>query len=893
MRTSDNYTPNYDMNDPSIFISKYLMPELENKDAKILICRKQKAEEGGWAPEIFNENTSIPADTHNLYICMSAVTKVTEQGPHYNQYRALDDYARETFMFMLDDLGDETTIDTTVTKYQDIVKILPPTWLIETSPNNYQALYVLAKTLTNMAIASRISKALPSSAGTDKGAVNKVRWVRLPGGINNKTKYITDEHPNGFPTRVKLANPDTKYHTQEIIDAFQLKGINTTNKRAPVALISEQPTQKPEGWARHVSALCAIPPECDYPTWFNVACVLHAWDEQGLEAFIAWSQASTVHNLSEAEITSKFNDVKYDSKNPGTKTNVVSWPWLQCEAMKHGWDYDKYSHTEMGVLLTHIKTIKTVNKLTDYLPEIYNRFLSQPDYGYVASQVQAKYKELGVVHKIGEVRLMITPKKNLGPNDSCWTYPLTDKGNHQRFRDLYTGIYYYIPELNHHLEWDNDHWKKTHSPQGIAMNTIEHIIKCEKNQIDEEQRKQLNKWSIKCEGFGHISPLTTMIKRDETIYKSIKEFNKSPTHLGIATSVLSLETGMLTDNVPDNLITLKTRYGYDSDADCPRWKQFVLEIMNGNKEMANFLQRLAGYALHGKNPESQFIILNGSGANGKSTFVNTLVHILGDYGAVTSPATLVKPAFNKTASAASPDLIRLFQKRLVICNEWDENTFLNESLVKSLTGGSDPISVRALYANSYLEYVPEYLIMLATNHLPRIASMGYGIWRRLLIIPFDVNFSDAEHIKQRDSTLFEYFKNEEHAGILNWMIEGYQMWKEKSIEDSMPEHLIEIKEEYKAEMDTIAQFIQEDCVIEDTARIPSAELYQHYNNWCIQNGNHAKASRTFSRAIADRGYKRVRIGTINGFEGIRQLSLGERRDLREVINEPIKEQRIN
>ena len=174
----------------------------------------------------------------------------------------------------------------------------------------------------------------------------------------------------------------------------------------------------------------------------------------------------------------------------------------------------------------------------------------------------------------------------------------------------------------------------------------------------------LKKWRTKCGGYGHIAALTTLIRKDRRVSKSVHEFNTEATQLGIGgNKVLNLKTGVLATNVAENLITLSTRFDYDENAECSRWEKFILEIMDGNKEMAKFMQMLAGYALHGDNPEQIFVVLNGDGANGKSTFANTLEYLLKDYATTTAPSTLIKPAYGRTAGGASPDLMRLFQKR--------------------------------------------------------------------------------------------------------------------------------------------------------------------------------------------------------------------------------------
>ena len=873
--------------DPTVFARKYFNFQTES-DARVLVCVKPQDPQGmgGWSPDVLNDTTQFPSDC-NLYISISSCKRLDDiSDVNYNQYRNLTKCVSQIHMFMLDDLGDETTPNKP--DYNNLA--IPPTWLIETSPNNYQALYVLTEPLKDKNLGNQIAKQLPAQARSDKAAVNIVRWARLPGGINNKAKYITKEYPKGYPVTVKVGNPETTYHVKEIMDAFNIQIEQTTSK--PNQLEAKPAIQPLQGLARHIDALLAIPPDVDYQTWFNIACVLHPWGEQGLAPWIEWSQSSTTHKLSEAELERKFNDVEYDILDPKGHDNVLSWPWLQNKAMDYGWDYDDYSRRQVPLLTKRILETKDEDELQTLALPIHDAYLTGPHLSHICHTIQLHAQDiLKVKMTIPEIRAMINSLNGIGPEDDSWTYALTDEGNLRRFHDAFDGYYYYVKELGKHLEWDANHkeqWVEDQTTQGIALKTINLIPKLEKKPLNETQVNLLLKWRNKCGGMGHISALTNLIRKDQSISKSFHEFNTNPVQMGVKpNSVLNLETNYVSANIAENLITMETAITHDENATCPRWEQFIHEIMDGDKDMARFLQILSGYALFGGNPEQVFIILNGDGANGKSTFVNTLEHILKDYAATTSPATLIKPAFSKSGGAAAPDLMRLFRKRLVLCNEWDENAYLNESLMKSLTGASDPISVRALYANNYLTFKPDFLIMIATNHIPKIISMDYGIWRRLIIIPFPVNFDDPEHINKKDRYLYDHFINKEAAGIFNWMIEGYRLWREQGVIDSAPEIVLNTKKEYKKEMDIIAQFIEECCVIDEPkTKITSAELYTAYTQWCKDNGNHFKANRTFSRNMIERGHKRTRIGTVNGFKDIRLLTLSEKAEqYQQVLND--------
>ena len=189
---------------PYVFITEFLIPEYSN-DSRILICVKpdDPKKKTPWIPQVLTEDLPLPSNA-NLYISISTCRKVDDSESKYNgQYRNRLDCATQCHMFMLDDLGDETTANKP--DYNNLP--LKPTWIIETSPHNYQALYVLTEALEDIALANQITKQLPGQTRTDKSSVNAVRWARLPGGINNKEEYMSDDTPLHI-VRIESAAPE-------------------------------------------------------------------------------------------------------------------------------------------------------------------------------------------------------------------------------------------------------------------------------------------------------------------------------------------------------------------------------------------------------------------------------------------------------------------------------------------------------------------------------------------------------------------------------------------------------------------------------------------------------------------------------------------------------------
>ena len=247
----------------------------------------------------------------------------------------------------------------------------------------------------------------------------------------------------------------------------------------------------------------------------------------------------------------------------------------------------------------------------------------------------------------------------------------------------------------------------------------------------------------------------------------------------------------------------------------------------GDHEMIAYLQYLCGYCLTGSTREQCIFFLFGNGSNGKSTFMGILTKILGDYAANAQPETLMMR--DKTGGAqARSDIARLEGSRMVSTFEPNSGVRLDEGMVKQMTGG-DKITARYLYKADF-EFIPEFKILMATNYKPEIRGTDDGIWRRVRLIPFEASIPE----EKKDVDLPQKLEKE-MPGILNWMVEGARKWYR---DGHFPpcSRVDEASQEYRQEMDHMAQFLAACTQPQEGAGIQSKALYAVYTAWTKEEG---------------------------------------------------------
>jgi len=258
------------------------------------------------------------------------------------------------------------------------------------------------------------------------------------------------------------------------------------------------------------------------------------------------------------------------------------------------------------------------------------------------------------------------------------------------------------------------------------------------------------------------------------------------------------------------------------------------------------MQRFCGYLLTGSTQEHIFLFCYGSGANGKSVFIDVLRHILGDYGRAIASETLSET--KRHAGGATPDLADLIGARLVCSTETEDGTALAESLVKSLVSG-DAMSVRKLYSQP-VQFTPCFKLVMAGNHKPIVRGTDYGIWRRVRLVPFNRKFSEAE----RDPRLSDKLKAEA-PHILAWMLAGCIAWQRRGLAD-IPEAVRQATADYQDDQDLVGRWIDARATPSAACETAADELYLSYTGWCFDNGLKPMSSIALGRQLGSRGYRR-------------------------------------
>jgi putative DNA primase/helicase len=390
------------------------------------------------------------------------------------------------------------------------------------------------------------------------------------------------------------------------------------------------------------------------------------------------------------------------------------------------------------------------------------------------------------------------------------------------------------------LVWDGRSWKVDNRLQVNKM--ARDVARCFLNQAAEaEDNREMGKFIKLGQSAATYSRQTAMLNLVKTVVPTEPdELDANAMLLNTPTGTIDLTTGEVKAHDRKDKITKITKATFgDINVECPRWDEFLNEILSSNAELVDFMQRSVGYALTGEIRENVIFILHGDGANGKTTLIETVMYVLGDYAKSAAPDLLLQ----KRTDSHTTGVADLMGARFVSSVEVDDGRRLNEALVKRLTG-RDTIKARFM-RRDFFDFKPSHKLFLAVNHRPEIQGTDKGIWRRIRLIPFEVEIPE----EQQDSKLLDKLI-EEASGILSWAVKGCLKWQQSGL--GLPSAVKEASQVYQAESDVIGRFIDECCEIDESYRITKRELYDFYKEWCEKNGERHHASKKFGGLIKKR-----------------------------------------
>jgi len=438
-------------------------------------------------------------------------------------------------------------------------------------------------------------------------------------------------------------------------------------------------------------------------------------------------------------------------------------------------------------------------------------------------------------------------------------YLRTDSGNAELFSALYADRLRYDHKRGRWLIWKDGRW--------WGKDEVKHVGTMAKKVARLRLRKARGnpdetKWALRSESRQRLEAMVELAKSERALADSGEGWDSDPWLLGMANGVVDLRTGELRDGKQDDKITLHSKIAFDPAAKAPRWEQFISEVFDGDTELIEFVQRAVGYSITGDVGEQVIFLAYGSGANGKSTFVELIRHVLGEHA-----YNLPFSAFELSGRSSIPtDIAAMENRRFATAIETSESSRLNEARIKALTG-SDPITARYLF-KEFFTFVPTAKFWLVFNHFPKVKDESEGFWRRVRVIPFLRQFSKDKRDKKLLLTL-----KEEAAGILNWAIEGARKWKEQGL--NTPAIVTQMSEQYRQESDVLAEFIEDCCVLDADTSTTSGKLWNEYLRWVTRQNDGDGLDRTsFGRKLEAHGLKKERVGRerTRGWRGIRLKS---------------------
>lgn len=404
-----------------------------------------------------------------------------------------------------------------------------------------------------------------------------------------------------------------------------------------------------------------------------------------------------------------------------------------------------------------------------------------------------------------------------------------------RLAKKHTGELLHVHGIGWH-RWDGSRYaldQRGHAQRAVYAD-LEHLWRTAL--FDKELIAEIRK----CSSANAVDGVLRIAATLEPFAATVDDIDADPYLLNVANGTLDLHTLQLRPHSPADRITKVSRGAYTADAQAPIWTAFLARVLP-DADVRAFMQRLAGLSLIGDVREHILPILTGTGANGKSTFINALLHTLGDYAATAEPEL-----FMHREGAHPTGEMDLLGKRLVVVSESDKDRRLAEATMKRLTGG-DPIKARRM-RQDFVQFTPSHLAMLVTNHLPRVSGDDLATWRRLRVVPFDVVIPEHE----QDSTLDGRLELEAD-GILAWAAEGLRDYLERRGLDA-PAVVRGATDDYQRTSDAVARFIADRCITTPAVKATTQVLYEEWLRWQHDEGCEPLGRRAFGQALDRKGF---------------------------------------
>jgi len=433
---------------------------------------------------------------------------------------------------------------------------------------------------------------------------------------------------------------------------------------------------------------------------------------------------------------------------------------------------------------------------------------------------------------------------------------LSDLGNANRLVDWHGGIVRYAADAQAWLTYDRGVWSDSTGEVTVEAYVKSAMVLAREHEVwahsddvhdveaktPKSDRSEFVAWCGKTEMYARVQAAVKMARSDARLGVKMGAFDADPMMFNASNCAVNLATGEAVEHHPSQMFRHQSEIAYVPGAACPLWTAF-LERTQPDPNMRAWLQQVLGYSLTGRMDEHAIFIHNGPGATGKTTFLEVVMAIMGNYGQKLDRETLLSKGASNAAIPA--DIARMAGARFLAASETATGRKLDDERVKELVGG-DTMTARHLHRD-FFDFKPTGKIHMATNHLPGFESGGNGMGRRLRLVPWEVEIPKAE----QDKTLKDRIIATEAEGVLAWLVEGARRW---SMSGGLitPSEVEKRSDEHIEEADPVWPFIHERLELGEDYSTDFQAVYGAYESWCSLNGNKAMSGRAFSMALRER-----------------------------------------
>jgi putative DNA primase/helicase len=424
-------------------------------------------------------------------------------------------------------------------------------------------------------------------------------------------------------------------------------------------------------------------------------------------------------------------------------------------------------------------------------------------------------------------------------------YKRTDYGNAERLVDRHGHELRFSPGSGW-LVWDGRRWQR--DSDGEPMRRMKETVRASWSEVanidDRDERDARYRFLLRSESEPRLKAALRLAETETQVLAPATRLDADAFLLTVANGTVDLRTGELLEHRPSDLITKASPVAYPPTARSQLWEQFLERVTGGDTDLVRFLQRAVGYSLTGDTREEKLFFAHGPAASGKSTFLEALKGVFGDYATTADFETFLR---KRGDGGIRNDIARLAGVRLVIGIEVDEGKRLAEGLVKSLTGG-DTVTARFLY-REHFEFQPQFKLWLAANDRPQVSATDSGIWRRIVQLPF----TEAIPERERDPNVKLRLKGdpEVQQAILAWAVKGALAWHRDGLQ--IPARVSAYTEEYRQENDPLRDFFDDYCLFEDNARVTRSHLRKAYERWAASQLERPLSPKAFATLLKARG----------------------------------------